>query len=131
MCNDYRLEVEASAIFEGFADLKIKIRDLVEFCAKAVGEPIQGAYHRENPPQLFFGGAGRIDRLDRTNLRSSRPLHRVNAASRERARWGASFVGSYHSSDQFNAPSMNRRTALRSIPGDKTPLVAASSRAAS
>jgi putative SOS response-associated peptidase YedK len=26
MCNDYRLKVEASAIFEGFADLKIKIR---------------------------------------------------------------------------------------------------------
>jgi putative SOS response-associated peptidase YedK len=26
MCNDYRLEVEASAIFEDFADLKIKIR---------------------------------------------------------------------------------------------------------
>lgn len=26
MCNDYRLEVEASAIFEAFADLKIKIR---------------------------------------------------------------------------------------------------------
>lgn len=26
MCNDYRLEVEASSIFEDFADLKIKIR---------------------------------------------------------------------------------------------------------
>lgn len=26
MCNDYRLEVEAAAIFEDFADLKIKIR---------------------------------------------------------------------------------------------------------
>jgi putative SOS response-associated peptidase YedK len=26
MCNDYRLEVETSAIFEDFADLKIKIR---------------------------------------------------------------------------------------------------------
>jgi putative SOS response-associated peptidase YedK len=26
MCNDYRLKVEASAILEGFADLKIKIR---------------------------------------------------------------------------------------------------------
>ena len=25
MCNDYRLEVEAAAIFEDFADLKIKI----------------------------------------------------------------------------------------------------------
>src|ERR1700687_39201 len=26
MCNDYRLEVETAAIFEDFADLKIKIR---------------------------------------------------------------------------------------------------------
>ena len=26
MCNDYRLKVEASAILEDFADLKIKIR---------------------------------------------------------------------------------------------------------
>jgi putative SOS response-associated peptidase YedK len=26
MCNDYRLQVEAAAIFEDFADLKIKIR---------------------------------------------------------------------------------------------------------
>ena len=26
MCNDYRLEVDAAAIFEDFADLKIKIR---------------------------------------------------------------------------------------------------------
>ena len=26
MCNDYRLEVETSKIFEDFADLKIKIR---------------------------------------------------------------------------------------------------------
>ena len=26
MCSDYRLEVEAAAIFEDFADLKIKIR---------------------------------------------------------------------------------------------------------
>ena len=70
MCNDYRLNVEASAIPDDFADLKIKIwfsegapniqpRDDIKIMDAV---PIVGRWTATIAPATSFSGAGRRSR---------------------------------------------------------------------